>query len=540
MQNSKTSTLLRRIANRLRVASLAERFYLSFLICSSIYAAALLASRFSGVLIEWFPPLSLTIPVGAALLIAAVWHRRPTHTEAARKLDQHSRTKDLFLTAALLENSAGDFQPLVLRSAEDRAVNIDPAQVVPFRFARRLSQIAAAACLLSVGLYFVPQFDPFGRVEASQAVSQRQQRLEETKKATEVRAAQLQKDESEGELSEETKKAVEGLKLALNKMKPTEKGSNLKTLAGEQKHLGDMWRKISAEKLKELLSQQAQGQHFGGTADRDKLEKWARELQEGSTKSLQQELSALKDELQQLAKTTDPVKKAELEQKIKKRLKDIEDFSREKVNSKPLTAALERAKKQLEMSKMEGMHSESAEAAAASTDLAKMELQEIAQSAKDLKALEEALKVIQMAKRLADKEKLDGEQSEGLGDLSEYEEFYAELMAQLGLGEGEGDGEGMGGRGTGEGGVAPEDDSVETGFKTEQSKSAVTAGKILMSVKTKGMSDRGDAKKDYREAIQQVKQGVNEAILQEQIPPGYHEGIKSYFDNLDKSDAGKK
>jgi hypothetical protein len=536
---NQTAILLNRVARRLRFAAFAERLYVAFLICCSIYAAALLASRFFGVAVDWFPPASLAIPPGAAVLIALVWHRMPTTQDAARRLDAFARTKDLFLTASLLENSAGDFQPLVMTSAENRAGKIQPALVVPFRFVKQVCQVAAAGCVLAVGLLFLPQFDPFGKVEASQAGTKIRQSLDETKKATQVRAAQLQKDESEGEVSEETKKAVESLKLALNKMKPSEKSSNLKVLAGEQKHLGDMWRKISAEKLKELLNQQMQGQHFGGSTAPEKLEKWARELQEGSTKSLQQEISELKAELQQLAKTDDPVKKAELEQKIKKRLKDIEEFARTKVNSKPLTAALERARKQLEMAKMPGMQSEAAQAASESAELARMELQEIAQSAKDLKELEEALKVLQMAKRLADKEKLDGEMSEGLDGLEAYGELYAELMAQLGL-DGEGDGEGMGGRGIGEGGVAPEDDSVATGFKTEQSKSAVTAGKVLLSVKTKGMSDRGDAKKEYREAIQKVQQGVSEAILQEQIPPGYHEGIKSYFDNLDKSNGGTK
>ena len=48
------------------------------------------------------------------------------------------------------------------------------------------------------------------------------------------------------------------------------------------------------------------------------------------------------------------------------------------------------------------------------------------------------------------------------------------------------DGEGLGGEGMGSGGKAPEDDSITTDFKTEQSKSAVTAGKVLLSVKTKG------------------------------------------------------
>jgi hypothetical protein len=125
--------------------------------------------------------------------------------------------------------------------------------------------------------------------------------------------------------------------------------------------------------------------------------------------------------------------------------------------------------------------------------------------------------------------------------IEEYAEFYAQLIAQLGGSEEGSDeeGDGMGDQGMGSGGKAPEDDSVETDFKTEQSKSAVTAGKVLLSVKTKGMSDKGDASKEYKSLIQKVKQGYSEAILQEQIPPGYHEGIKSYFDNLDKSKSDK-
>ena len=194
--------------------------------------------------------------------------------------------------------------------------------------------------------------------------------------------------------------------------------------------------------------------------------------------------------------------------------------------------------KQLETAKMEGLDKESVEAAEKSLELTKLELKEIAQSAKDLKALEEALKVVQMAKQLNDQEKLDGEQAEGAQTIEEYAEFYAQLIAQLGGGE-EGDGDDLGGEGMGSGGKAPEDDSVETDFKTEQSKSAVTAGKVLLSVKTKGLSDKGDAKKEYKSLIQKVKQGYSEAILQEQIPPGYHDGIKSYFDNLEKTDKSK-
>jgi hypothetical protein len=60
----------------------------------------------------------------------------------------------------------------------------------------------------------------------------------------------------------------------------------------------------------------------------------------------------------------------------------------------------------------------------------------------------------------------------------------------------------------------------------------VTAGKVLLSMQTKGLSDTGEAEENYAKSISEVKQGVSEAILQEQVPPGYHEEIKKYFDTL--------
>jgi hypothetical protein len=545
----KSNQLLQRVLLRLRLAAIGRRLYLIFLISCAAFAVFLLGSRFTGFYTEWASIQTLLVVPALAVLVAVLWHRRPTLVDAARAVDRQHGTKDLFLTVALIEQSAGEYQALVARTAEERAGKVLADAVVPFRSGERLFRAGMAAALVVAGLMWLPGFDPFGKVAAARQDRDRKQQLTESKKATETRIAQLEKDESDGPLSEETKKAIENLKAALNRMQPGEKSENLKELVGQQKHLGDMWRKLSNEKLKDLLSHNAQGQEFGAIS-KDKLEKWTKELQEGSTKGLQKELDEIKNDLQQLAKTDDPVKKAELEQKIKKRMKDLTDFASDKVNSKPLTAALQRAMKQLETAKMEGLDQESVDAAERSLDLTKLELKEIAQSAKDLKALEEALKVVQMAKQLNDQEKLDGEQADAAQTIEEYAEFYAQLIAQMGGSEeteGEEDGEGLGGEGMGRGGVAPEDDSIATEFKTEQSKSAITAGKVLLSVKTKGLSDKGDARKDYKGLVQKVKQGYSEAILQEQIPPGYHDGIKSYFDNLDKTeknsnsdDAGAK
>ncbi|MBS0264872.1 MAG: hypothetical protein JSS02_23250 [Planctomycetes bacterium] len=535
----RSSQLLRRVAFRLRMASIGSRLYVTFLACCGLYAAFLLASRLAGLWSEWVEPTTLVAIPLVALLVSVLWHKRPTPVDAARAVDSRQGTKDLFLTVALIEKTAGAYQPLVADAAEKCAEKVQPVAIIPFQWSRRLVRAGFVSALVLAAVLWLPQFDPFGKVQAAKQVNERKKELVESAKATDAKLAMLQKEETEGPLSEDTKKAIENLKTALNKMKPEEKADNLKELVGQQKFLGDKWKKLSSEKLKQLLTQAQQGQQFG-SQNKDKLEKWTKELQEGSTKALQQELEEIKKDLEQLAKTDDPAKKADLEKQIKKRMKELSDFASEKVNSKPLTAALQRAMKQMEMSRMEGMDQEALEAAEKSLDLTKMELKEIAQSAKDLKALEEALKVAQMAKQLNDAEKLDGE-AEGATTMEEYAEFYEQLLADLGMSgsqDGEGDGEGTGGEGMGEGGKVPEDDSIATDFKPEQSKSPVTAGKVLLSVKTKGLSDKGDASKQYKSAIQAVKQGYSEAILQEQVPPGYHDGIKSYFDNFEKT--GKK
>ena len=91
----------------------------------------------------------------------------------------------------------------------------------------------------------------------------------------------------------------------------------------------------------------------------------------------------------------------------------------------------------------------------------------------------------------------------------------------------------MGGPGIGRGGKAPETPDAETEFETEKSRSFLTAGKALLYLKTRGVSDAGDATVDY-EHLAEVKKGVSEAILHEQVPPAYHEAIRKYFDSLEK------
>ena len=60
----------------------------------------------------------------------------------------------------------------------------------------------------------------------------------------------------------------------------------------------------------------------------------------------------------------------------------------------------------------------------------------------------------------------------------------------------------------------------------------LTEGKMLLEWKTRDVGESGERADQFREAVRGVKQGVSEALQAEQVPPGYHDAIKKYFDTL--------
>jgi tetratricopeptide (TPR) repeat protein len=535
------------VARRMRLAAMGHAFYIAFLSLCGLFAAALLALRLSGLMPGLLAPSPGTwlacaaVPVLAAL-VALMLHRKPTIPDAARLVDQSTGAKDLYLTLSLIDTSAGEYQPLVLRSAEARAAGVQPDRVLPFEWQKKYWHAVWLPALIMVGVMTLPQFDPFGKVAKANLINKRHERLAEAKKATELRLEEVRRKTEEHDDHNPVDDKIEELKLAFNKMEPTKKEENLKTLLAEQKDLGKMWRQLSAERLKDLMSESTTGdQQFGSNED-EKLEKWQQELQQGSAGGIQKEMQDLKQALQKLAQTKDPVKRSELMEQIKERVGDLEKLAEKKLHNEELASALDRVMQQLELSEQSDLSQEALESAMQSLELSQAELKELEQAVKDLKELEQALKTVQQAKKVNDEEKLDGEKAGDCKTLSDYEALYAKILAESGDPEGEGsdkEGEGMGQRGFGKGGEAPEDDSVETGFKTEQSKSAVVAGKMLLSMQQKGEAEKGDVVRDYKTLVQSVKQGAMEALNTEQIPPGYHEGIKGYFDALEKAKAAK-
>lgn len=529
--------LLDRVIWRMYAVRLARRSFVWFVVAASLYAVALLTARLTGLITDVYTPQTLWFIPATALAMGLITTRRPNVEAAARRTDTGQGTKDLFLTLTMLDRCSGDYKPLVGRDAEQRAKALKADAVVPFDWQKPsiLGGLVAPAVIgvLALGIVFLPSLDPFAVQAQAKEQETLAQRVAQTRKETETRKTLLtQQKDLDNENSEEVAEALERLQADFQKMRKDQKIPNATRLAENQKQLGEKWRKLNAEQLKDLMNEGELDQRFGGE-EAEQLREWQRELQQGSSESMEQAIEELKEDLQELAKTDDPVERSEVMRKIEKQLREMSDFATDKAGSPQMAAALQRALDQMEAmqnSESAEIEAEALEALQESLDLTQMEAQDLAQAARDMKSLEEALRLISMAKQLNSEEQLDGENAEGAQTLEDYAAMYEQMMSEM-TGESNFEGEGFG-----EGGEAPEDDSVQTDFVDETSKSAIQKGRILLSMKTKGMSDSGEAQKEYRQALDDVKQGVAEAIEAEEIPPGYVEAIQTYFDKIETVD----
>jgi len=567
-QPSPAFQLLHHVGRRLLLARAARALHIWSLIAMTLAAVAVLVVRLAGLL----PPEQqsgwwlLAIPAAAGLG-AGLFFRRVDRTAAARAVDQFARTDDLFLTLVTLQNSAGQYQPLVEQSAVGVAPRIVPRQVVPFRARRPLGIQAVAVSALALLLVLVPTLDPFGRVEAATKVQQQKKQVEQLLKSVRTRDEQVSREvQAAAERQQKIDAQTKELMAALRKMKPVEQRPNSQVLDSQRQNLNQLWKQASSEQVREMLSQNSES--MTGSQRGQKMNEWLKELQDGRTDSLQKELEKAQETFKSMLNASSAEERKKLASELKKQLQDLKKFSSQKAGSKELEKSLDQALKALEAMQQnqsgkqrdgeksgeQGEQNESGEpgegesgeprsgdgelseqarqALEESLKLSKKELQELARAAGDMKQLEEALKTLQQAEKLNQQGQMDGEECEGCQTLADYAEKFRKKMG------------GMGQNGQAErnepGGMMPEDASDPEGYKNEKSRSQIQAGKVLMSIKTRESAtekdfDPEDLRK-YENTVQQLKAGVDAAIEAEEIPPGYVDSIRQYFDKFGGSE----
>ena len=541
VNSSATTRLLRATAMRIQVASFGRRLHIAALILSAVALIALLCARLLGVLPNaWFTPFTLcAIPIIAPTL-AALAVRKPAPAHIARRVDERAGSKELFLTASLIEEAPGEYGGIVITQAAERAAQLDAARLFPMKWQPGARNVALAFATLFAGALWLPRLDPFKMDEKRKEITKQDARLAETKKLTAIRKEELK--EKGGALTGQVDQALAKLDKTLKEMKPQARELNAKKLNEEAQDFSELWKNVAAQMPKDTLEKAAQ--QFGDSQQRQAMKELLDKLKKGDAEGLKQAMEKLRQQAEQIAKQPDGADKKQDLEKLAKELGQMANQLREQLGDKALNEALARAAEQLGIAKKGGSSKDALDAANESLKLGEDELKQLAEMFKDAQNLEDALKNLAAAKQLNDLGKLDGKDAQDAGAQSQqdYQKLYDEAMrrlAEAGDGEGNGNGDGKDGRGkagknpgTGQGGTVGEDDGTKSDFKKEKEKAQLGAGKLLMEWKEEGVGDTGSKAGDYNAAVQAVKQGVSEAIRNERVPPGYHGAIQKYFDNL--------
>lgn len=552
----KSTSLLSRVQSRLKVNSLARALFVSGLVVVGVSFAVLLVIRLMGLVpqSQENPLWLLSIP-GLMIVSALLFHRRVGQQSAARAVDSHARTKDLFLTLSSLHTSAGEYQPLVTQSAEDKADQIHPTEVVPFQFAQRLLVMVGVVGVFAVTAVFLPQFDPLGRVEAAAKTENQQKEMESIRKTNKERAKALTKKKiAATESKKMIEERIEKLKKDFRTMKPDKKQANTRVLGEHRMDLSEKWLTAAAsEQFRRMLKTPMSGS-MAQSARKQKMNEWMEELKEGKADKLKEQLKQAAETAKQMAEAETPAEKRELANKLQEQLQDLQKFARDKAGSKELNDALKKAMTALKAAKenngeeataeQKKLAKKAMEALKDSLKLSEQEMQQLEDAAKEMKRLDEALETLRQAEKLNAQNQLDGGKCDQCESLEDYKELYSQLMQE---GQGASDQEkdvNEGGEGQGRGGASSEDDTEPEGYVDEQEHPQVAEGRILLSMKTKEYAENEEVDpneyRKYAEAQQRLKGAVQSAIETEDIPPQYVDGIKGYFDKLEKADPTPK
>ncbi len=395
--NQQVIGLLQQVAARQRLASLGRWFYRFTLWLAGAYALVLIFARVSSLIPDWYTPPTLLLIVALAMALAIVLHRIPTPSQTARAVDLQTGAKDVFLTATLIDNAPGEYKPLVLAEAAKRAAAIRAESVVPFHFWPRAGQMGAVLLALLLAIFVFPRFDPFGKQKQLNKEAEKRQALEESIKEVSLRTATLENKPLDAEQSQAVDEALKEVKQTFNQMKPQDPAGNIKQLNQAQQQVGEMWKKAAEEKLKDSLDKSPLDQKFG-SPDSEKTKQWEDELKQGKTDSMQKEAQEMKDLAQQMQNETDPKAKAQEQQEMQKRLQEMNDFVNSHASKESLKNALAQAQQQLSAASNTRLSSKAMSAMSQSMSLTQDELKQLAQSMRDMQALQKALDALESAK----------------------------------------------------------------------------------------------------------------------------------------------
>lgn len=570
---------------RIRLAELGVTWVSNVVCLWGVLLVLLLLRRLGGIGWEWFSVEMLIVTSLLAILLTVLRTRRPTAFEAARKIDAVNGQPDLFLTLVQLESSAGNYQTILAEQAESKAAGILSSDVVRWSWHRRLIGVFTGAAIVVLAGLFLPQLDPFELVASRKSIVAIRRDLLESRRETELRALELASVRESAALSASIDRSLSDLAEEIQRLRVNRKVIPDQMLDVRQREIEAKWRELRKGKdVSRLLEQAEANQLFGGTGEQ--WQQWTHELAQGQTDQLDEQFESLKDSLDRLAAATDEDERQLLGQRVRQSVAELQRFTGTHLQSRPAESALKRAMAQLDaMQHDPGLQAESVEAAQESAELARAELHQLAEDARALASLEQALGAIQSAKQVTNQgTSNNNEPRAGRTDAERIVQGFVEQYAELGrdpasfeqqvepndgpapesvgqsaptdsnqatgqpgaasdrsvAGNSGSSGETsevLQGKsqagGDGQSSMAPENDLARTDFQSAREKADVQVTRQLLRLRRQGLDDAGESAQEYQELVRTLQKNVSTAMEVEEIPPGYVRGVRSYFDSLE-------
>ena len=454
-------------------------------------------------------PLALGL-AAAALAIATAWclFRRPTLVQAALAADRRFGLKER-LTSSYELGLAERQGPMVDALHEDARAHAGSVNVhagFPLHAPGHVRWLALPLALYLVGHLMLPEFDLFGlqarQLEEQRVVRARQARAERLRNV--ARPLREELPEESGDLSA-LAESVERIALGL------EEGELTETQAAAR--LSDLAQELARER-EQLAAQMPTPNEGSDPGELSMLDGFSADIENGNFGDAEKALEGLEEKLK------------DLEGKLAAGELSGEDADQLAVDLSKLAEMLGGENTALGDALAKAL-AELSKGANAANMLAALEGMKM--SLEDLKSLMEQLKAMD-------------------GALAQCAACQAELLGRAcaagfcpGPGRKPGQGLGLRGPGRGQGNRIGDLPDTEGAFEPSMLSGDMTKGKILASIMQRAAPDPdAETTLDFTSmAIEQVTQQAEEALTQEEIPPGAREYVRQYFGSLESGDGGE-
>ena len=508
--------LLRNVRRRLGLNRFIKSFARSLFWWAWLPALLVLGDRLFYLRVDASVCAGVTILLALLTGLAAIARRPFSPLNVALAIDDRLGLRERLSTAVSLTSTGVNSEAAraVIADAEQRAAAVDPRTAFPLCLSRRAAWLALplAATLLLAGL--MPRLDLLQRKRREDQQKQETARVREEAVRLAQHARRLRRVAETIQMGEATR-VVERMDALSRQLRdpsvtPKQALSRLSDLSDEIKS-----RRESYQKAKDLS--RAMKETRGLEQTRDLAEK----IKQGEYAKAADAVKNLMEKLRQ-----GKLSEAET-QKLGRELKRLAEMM--KKDAPELAKALENAQRCL--AKAGGLTAEQLNAVCKQLGLAREQLAAMQQMMQAGQMLEIAENALEECKRCMGGGKIGrcGVCGRRLGEFGICGACQG-VFASGGLRR---RGAGMGGPGIGRGGIPPFDESDPVGFKDAAAKGMLGKGKILASMRVKGVPQKGEAAAAYADVYAAYRKEAEEALSREPIPLGYKEVVRDYFDKIE-------